>query len=190
MKRALVLLCMSCSSPPPPGDPLDQFLPSLPPTGGAPVCAAGRLTQDNFSTESVPGPASQGLPGDWFMRNDKIRVVVQAPNRAIGPCPSGGTIIDADRAQDPAGDQLGEIAPFLQLGRTVDFRAAELVRDGSQGGPAVLRFRGHDALDDYINITGIGGFASALEDSVRADVDLGLEAAVTYVLSPGETKVN
>ncbi len=191
MKRLLVLLCVSCSSPPPspPAASLDDFLPALPPTGGAAVCAAGKLTEANFATERVPGPASQGLPGDWFMRNDKIRVVVQAPNRAIGPCPFGGTLIDMDRVDGPAGDQLGEVAPFLQLGRTVDFRQPELVRDGSEGGPAVLRFRGHDVVDDYINVTGLGGFAGAVEDDVRADVDLGLQVAVTYVLEPGATHV-
>ncbi len=81
-------------------DPLEAALPALPPEGGPAVAAAGRLSQANFEQERVPGPAALGLPGDYFMRNDKIRVVVQAPGRAIGPCPYGGDILDADR--DPA----------------------------------------------------------------------------------------
>src|SRR5258706_4933521 len=100
---ALALLCISCSSPPPAAPALDDFLPALPPEGGAAVCAAGRLSEANFAAERVPGPASQGLPGDFFLRNDKVRVVVQAPNRAVGPCPYGGTLIDADRVEQPAG---------------------------------------------------------------------------------------
>jgi hypothetical protein len=192
MRRALfaILFCASCDQPAPPGGPtLDSFLPPLPSTGGPRVAFAGKLTEDNFATERVTGPASQGLPGDYFMRNDKIRVIVQAPNRAIGPCPFGGTILDADRIDEPAGDQLGEIAPFLQLGRTVDFQMGQVLLDGSQGGPAVLRFRGRDVVDDYINVTGVGGFAGAIESDFRADVDLGLDVAVTYLLAPGATHV-
>ncbi|MGZ3427515.1 MAG: hypothetical protein ACXVCV_12745, partial [Polyangia bacterium] len=127
-------------------------MPSLPPEGGAAIATAGRLDAANYDAERVPGPASQGLVGDYFMRNDKVRIVVQAPNRAIGPCPFGGNVIDADRVAQPAGDQLGEVSAFLQLGRTFAFDRAEVVRDGSKGGPAVLRFFGHDAKNDFIDV--------------------------------------
>jgi hypothetical protein len=169
--------------------PLEAALPSLPPEGGAQVAFAGRLDASNYDKERVPGPASQGLVGDYFMRNDEVRVVVQAPSRAIGPCPFGGNIIDADRVASPAGDQLGEVSAFLQLGRTFAFDRAEIVRDGSKGGPAVLRFWGHDAKNDFIDVVGLGGFALAVQDDYRADVDLKLQAAVTYILMPGESNV-
>ncbi|MGZ3404944.1 MAG: CehA/McbA family metallohydrolase [Polyangia bacterium] len=164
-------------------------MPSLPPEGGAAIATAGRLDAANYDAERVPGPASQGLVGDYFMRNDKVRIVVQAPNRAIGPCPFGGNVIDADRVAQPAGDQLGEVSAFLQLGRTFAFDRAEVVRDGSKGGPAVLRFFGHDAKNDFIDVVGLGGFALAVQDDYRADVDLKLSAAVTYILMPGETRL-
>src|SRR3954469_1552322 len=112
--------------------PLDAALPALPPEGGAQAAFAGRLDAANYDAERVPGPASQGLVGDYFLRNDKVRVIVQAPNRAIGPCPFGGNIIDFDRVEQPAGDQLGEVSAFLQLGRTLRFDRGEVVRDGSQ----------------------------------------------------------
>lgn len=168
-------------------DPLEAALPPLPPEGGPALAAAGRLTAENFTQEAVPGPASQGLVGDFFMRNDKVRLVVQAPGRAIGPCPFGGNVIDFDRVDDPAGDQLGEVSPFLQLGRTIAFDRAEIVRDGSRGGPAVLRFYGHDAKNDFINLPGVGSFAVGIADDYRADFDLKWRAAVTYILMPGET---
>ncbi|MGZ3407309.1 MAG: hypothetical protein ACXVAN_12745, partial [Polyangia bacterium] len=82
---------------------------------------AGRLSDGNFATQSVPGPASQGLVGDFYLRNDVVRAVIQAPGRSMGPCPWGGNLIDLDVVSNPAGDQLGEIAPFLALGRTVNF---------------------------------------------------------------------
>ena len=71
--------------------------------------------------EQVGGPASQGLAGDFYLRNDVVRAVVQAPGRAMGPCPWGGNVIDLDCVAKPAGDQLGEVSPFLALGRTVNF---------------------------------------------------------------------
>src|SRR5258706_818585 len=134
----LVVTLAACSEP----TPLESALPALPPTGGAALASAGRLTAANFETERVKGPASQGLVGDFFIRNDKVRFVVQAPGRAIGPCPFGGNVIDADNTA-AAGDQLGEVSPFLQLGRTINFTKMEIVRDGRAGGAAVLRAFGH-----------------------------------------------
>lgn len=183
----LLLAAAGCHTKEP--DPLRAALPTLPPTGGPVVTAAGQLTAANFEAERVAGPASQGLVGDYYMRNDKVRLVVQAPGRAIGPCPFGGNVIDFDRVDEPAGDQLGEVSAFLQLGRTFSFDSAEIVRDGSKGGPAVLRFYGHDAKDDFINIPGLGSFAVGISDEFLADVDLHLRAAVTYILMPGETHV-
>src|SRR3954468_4412736 len=116
-----LLVASGCSS----SDPLQAALPALPPTGGPPIAAAGRLTTANFDQERVPGPASQGLVGDYFLRNDKVRAVVQAPGRAIAPCPFGGNVIDLDRVDSPAGDQLGEVSAFLQLGRTFDWDSTE-----------------------------------------------------------------
>ena len=180
------LLFAACNHP----DPLTQALPTLPPEGGAPLAAAGLLTEENFERERVAGPAAQGLVGDYFLRNDKIRAVVQAGGRFIGPCPYGGNLIDADFVDAPAGDQLGEVSPFMQLGRTIDFRRGEVVRDGSRGGPAVLRFWGEDVKNNYIDIPGLGGLARAIGDDYRADVDLELQAAVTYVLMPGESHIS
>src|SRR5258706_8666028 len=165
---SFVLLSAACHAANP--DPLEAALPALPPTGGPQQAFAGRLTQENFATERVTGPAAQGLPGDYFMRNDLIRLIVQAPGRAIGPCPFGGNIIDADRVEAPAGDQFGELSPLVQLGRTVAPTRVEIVRDGAQGGPAVLRFWGHDAMDDFIDLPGIGSILAGISDDLRPTV--------------------
>src|SRR5207248_2192422 len=92
-------------------------------------------------------------------------------------------------AGKPRGDQLGEVGPYLQLGRSVEWKDYQLLRDGSGGGPAVLRFRGRDALDPYINITGVGSFTMAIEDDFRAFVDLGLDVVETITLAPGADHV-
>ncbi len=174
----------------PPGDPLAPYLPELPEAGGPQVTRAGRLTSDNFERERVPGPASQGRVGDYFLRNDRVRVVVQQPGRAIAPLPYGGNIIDMDFVDKPVGDQFGEVGLFLLTGRTANFTEVEVVRDGSAGGPAVLRCRGGDVVDDYVTITALGPVAPLFRDSVRAERELGLKLAVTYILSPGQDHVD
>jgi hypothetical protein len=148
---------------------------------------AGRLSDGSFAKESVPGPASQGLVGDFYLRNDVIRAVIQAPGRAMGPCPWGGNLIDLDLVAHPAGDQLGEISPFLALGRTVDFTDVHVEHDGSDGGPAVIVATGKDAIDDFINIYGLGGFTvAALSEALRPTLPLGLTVTATYTLAPGD----
>ncbi|MCS6914209.1 MAG: hypothetical protein RMK29_12835 [Myxococcales bacterium] len=175
---SVVPLCCALACQPE-ADPLDAFLQELPPEGGPALARAGRLTEDNYVRERIPGPAEQGLPGDYFMANDRIRVIIQQPGRAIGPVPYGGNIIDMDFVDRPQGDQLGEVGLFLLTGRTPSFRTAEIVRDGSAGGPAVLRFRGVDVLDDYITVQALGPVASIIADELRAETELGLRIAVT-----------
>jgi hypothetical protein len=182
--------CAGDGTSPAPADPLLPYLPTLAPTGGAPAARAGRLTADNFARERVAGAASQGLVGDYFMANDVIRVVIQQPGRAISPLPYGGNIIDMDFVRDPVGDQLGEVGLFMMTGRTGGFTDAEIVRDGSQGGPAVLRFRGADIRNDYIDIEALGPLAALFSDRLSAENQLGLKLAVTYVLSPGASRVD
>ncbi|MDB4966108.1 MAG: hypothetical protein JWN44_1797 [Myxococcales bacterium] len=149
---------------------------------------AGRLSESNFEREHVGGPASQGLAGDFYLRNDVVRAVVQAPGRAMGPCPWGGNVIDLDLVANPAGDQLGEISPFLALGRTVNFTDVHVDKDGSDGGAAVIVARGEDAIDDFINIYGLGGFTvAALSESLRPTIPLKLEVTATYTLAPGDS---
>src|SRR5437773_5915868 len=144
---ACLLLAACTAGPAVDDDPLARFLPPLPAEGGAAGASAGRITAANAMAERVPGPASQGLVGDYYMRNDKIRLVIQAPGRDVAVVPFGGNVIDLDLVDRPRGDQLGEVGPFLQLGRTVEWKGAvEVVRDGSGGGPAVVRLRGRDAL--------------------------------------------
>jgi len=149
---------------------------------------AGRLGDSNYDKERVPGPASQGLVGDFYLRNDVVRAVVQAPGRAMGPCPWGGNLIDLDVVANPAGDQLGEISPFLALGRTVNFTDVHVDKDGSDGGPAVIVASGEDAIDDFINIYGLGGFTvAALSEALRPTIPLKLRVTATYTLAPGDS---
>src|SRR5207244_2740281 len=95
-----------------------------------------------------------------------------------------------DLVDDPQGDQLGEVSPFLQLGRTIEFTSVEVKNDGSDGGAAVIVAKGHDQINDFINIVGIASFTVELvSDAARASVKLGLDATATYTLAPGSSEV-
>ncbi|MBI5480068.1 MAG: CehA/McbA family metallohydrolase [Deltaproteobacteria bacterium] len=158
------------------------------------------LTDANAAQELIGGSAAQGKVGDYFLRNDRIRVVISQPEREIAPQPYGGNIIDADllRTADdpyaqhpdsarPGNDRLGEMGVIYVTGRTLEFTAPEILADGSGGGVAAIRFMGRDALNDYINLAGMG--IIPIPDNLIADTPQELDGAVTYVLEPASNVV-
>lgn len=168
------------------GASLDDFLPELPePTGEAPSVFAGVIGADDES-ELVPGPASSGLPGDYFLRNARGRFVIEAPTRVLGQLPYGGNLVDAvpvgADGGDLAPDHFGEISFIYRLGRTCEHTSVEVVQDGSGGGAAVIRARGVAVSDDALNIRGVG--LLPLDRDLIPDYPDGVECATTYVLEP------
>jgi hypothetical protein len=166
------------------GPSLDDYLPELPPSGGADGAYARRI---DSASDLLVGPAAQGLVGDTLIGNQRARFVIQAPGRVIGVVPPGGNLIDAALI-DSAGAQLtpdhfGELSLIYKLGRTCDHQTLEVVRDGSAGGAAVVRARGVTIADDYLDMKGIP--AIPVDGDVDPDLDDHLECATTYVLEPG-----
>ena len=85
----------------------------------------------------IGGEAAQGRIGDLMLENDKIRVIIQGPDRHIQPNPYGGQIIDADIRRDgPGRDAFGKIAPLYAFGRTQKATSVDVYRDrdGRAGG--------------------------------------------------------
>ncbi|MCE9576326.1 MAG: CehA/McbA family metallohydrolase [Deltaproteobacteria bacterium] len=163
---------------------IDDFYPTLPPTGGA----TGAFARAATASDLLTGPAAQGLVGDLVIGNDKARFIVQATGRTIGVVPPGGNLIDAalvnaDGSQATE-DHFGELSMVYKLGRTCDHQSLEIVRDGSKGGPAVIRAVGVTTANDYVDMKGIP--AIPVDGDVDPDVDDHLECATTYVLSPGK----
>lgn len=195
MKRILcaVLLC-ACGSgggddavdaPPAtdaaPATTIDDFLPPLPtPDGTAQRVFAGPITEANAAAELLPGAARQGLAGDVYLRNDRVRFTIQAPWRAIGTLPYGGNVVDGAFLDHD--DYLGEVGFSYAGGRSCAHDRVEVVLDGADGGPAVVRAFGHTAINDSGNIAGsIGASFSGLQ----ADREDGFTCATTYTLAPG-----
>jgi hypothetical protein len=164
---------------------LSDYYPELPPTGGPQGASAGEVTDPS---QLVSGPAQSGMVGDFFIKNEKVSFIVQAPTRVIGVIPQGGNVVDAvltDGNQQIVDDHFGELSMIYLLGRTCEPDRIEVVRDGSAGGPAVLRAIGKTGNNDFINLKGIGILPVAM--AVDPDIDDGMDCATTYVLSPGST---
>ncbi|HTM21826.1 MAG TPA: CehA/McbA family metallohydrolase [Kofleriaceae bacterium] len=164
---------------------LDDFLPPVPdPTGEAQTVYAGQIAD---SSELVDGPAAQGMIGDYYIRNDKARFIVQAATRVIGVVPQGGNLVDAvpvDADGNPSReDHFGELSMIYIAGRTCEHESVEVLRDGSGGGAAVLRARGHSGNNDFINLRGIGVLSIPIE--LDPDIEDQVDCATTYVLEPG-----
>lgn len=169
------------------GPGLEDFYPELPPAGGAQSAWAGEVTAANAGDELVTGPAAQGQVGDFYIRNGRVTFIVSAPTRVIGVVPQGGNIMDAAELL-PDGtqrlpDHFGELSLIYKAGRTCEHTTMEIVRDGSQGGPAVLRARGRSGNNDFINLKGLG--ILPVSDDLDPDVPDEFECATTYILNPG-----
>ena len=161
---------------------LSDFYPPVP-SGSAKGASAGEVTD---ASQLVTGPAQQGLVGDFFIKNDVVTFIVQAPTRAIGVIPQGGNVIDAvltDGTRQTVDDHFGELGLIYKLGRTCEPDRMEIVRDGAKGGPAVLRAIGKSGNNDFINIKAIG--VLRVDDAVDPDIADGVECATTYILQPG-----
>lgn len=184
--RPLCLICvtlLACGDNKP---GLDSYFPPIPAaTGGAQQAFAGEVTDPS---QLVTGPAQSGLVGDYFLKNDKVTFIVQAPTRVIGVIPQGGNVVDAvltDGTKQTVDDHFGELGLIYLLGRTCEPDHIEIVRDGAKGGVAVLRSIGKSGNDDFLNIKGIGVLPVDITED--PDIDDGIECATTYILSPGST---
>lgn len=165
---------------------LADYYPKLPATTGeAQGAFAGQVTDPS---QLVTGPAQSGLVGDFFLKNDQVTFIIQAPTRVIGVIPQGGNVVDAvltDGTHQTVDDHFGELGLIYLLGRTCEPDRVEIVRDGSKGGVAVLRAIGKSGNDDFLNIKGIG--VLPVDPTVDPTNEDNVACATTYVLAPGTT---
>jgi hypothetical protein len=168
------------------GSGLDDYYPPIPgATAGSAIATAGQVTE---ASQLVTGPAQSGLVGDFFIKNDKVTFIVQAPTRVIGVIPQGGNVVDAvltDGTHQTVDDHFGELGLIYLFGRTCEPTEVDIVRDGSKGGVAVLRAVGKTGNDDFIDIKGIG--VLPVDPSEDPAFDDGMDCATTYILEPGTT---
>jgi len=148
-----------------------------------------RARQIADPADLVTGPLAHGRLGDWLLENGNARFVVQdAPQRdlySIGQF--GGNLIDAERvvAGVPQGrDNFFEIQPAVNIESILHHETIEIVNDGQDGTPAVVRACGPDDLLDFVNASSeVAGLGVSIPPGTD-DTDQNIEGCTTYSLAP------
>ena len=137
----------------------------------------------------LSGPLARGVPGDFVLENEHLRVIIQKAGRqwlSIGTF--GGNIIDVSR-KDAAGgmlpDHMEEFVIGLNIENTANFTDVVIVRDGSDGQSAMICATGPDDLLELANpSSAIREFGLPLPPSAD-DRDLDVEVETCYTLERG-----
>jgi len=164
------------------------FAEGCPPT-------AGVLARQIGSDGSLPGKVAVGTRGDYLLANEHAAFVVTEPDKGSTYYYYGGIVADAvpmDGCAVVGDDRLDEVAlvvgqiDLANISQSIlrGFRgtAAEVLADGSDGGPATVRVRG---VDDTHWLVEYELVVEAIEDGGRElSSPLGVEIVVDYTLYP------
>ena len=162
---------------------------------GVAFAAARKILDEG---DLIGGPMATGRPGDYLLANDKIKVIISDVGRdPVGfVAPYGGHIIDADLVRGPGeagNDQFMAMSHMINIEATFNATDIQVINDGSNGGPAIVRATGLDDSLDYINVSQmLKAFDIGIPLSVPAsadDVDIPVEIVVDYTLDPGNNYV-
>ncbi len=140
----------------------------------------------------IGGPSATLDLGDFILENDQIRVgILGAVNldgqqaNSMGPGLYGGSLVDVDLVRPEAGyanghglDQFAEVFPTVNL-KITGTEGVEIVRDGSDGGPAEVRMYGPS--EPYFSLL-------ELLDVLCVPATHG-QFSTSYVLEPGKRYV-
>jgi len=150
------------------------------------TCSAEkRASATRISTvnQRIGGPKALGEVGDYLLENDKIRLIIQGPGPNRANTVFAGSLIDAD-LQRPQGskergrDQVQEVLPAFVFD-VVQPSSFEVVRDGSDGGAAVLSIQGKGG--DLLQMVALISTGLLFPQNLTFRVD--------YILEPGKSYV-
>lgn len=154
-----------------------------------PKARAVRISRED---QLIHGPTADSQIGDYLLENSVARFVVQdAPKRELANVATyGGNLIDAELINRPGRDNFLEIQPMVNIETVINAQSVEIVNDGQDGTPAIVRSCGPDDTLDFINpssnireMTGIE-FPPSVDD---ADYDV--DGCTDYVLEPAVARV-
>ncbi|MCH8815987.1 MAG: carboxypeptidase regulatory-like domain-containing protein, partial [Chloroflexi bacterium] len=171
--------------------PTNTATPTPTPTKAPEFNAVAKVIAD--AEDLIEGPMSRGRLGDYLLANSEIQVVIQDIERNIFSVGQfGGQILDADlvrEVSDPERDNFEEWAVGINLENTGHYTKVNIINDGSNGQPAVIRVTGVDDLLDFINPSSqVAGFGLELPAGFD-DVDLPVEVTTDYTLAPNDNFV-
>jgi len=146
---------------------------------------AGIIRDGEAGDAAVPeGMAAEAGPGDLVLWNENVRFVVQGAYPSHGYVDGGGQIIDADivRPEGQLGrDAVDDMVLSFGVGRIVHHTRVEVISDGTDGEPAVVRAWGTDSRWEMIH-----GVFEATDDILP---ELSLEVVTDYTLEPGSWSI-
>jgi hypothetical protein len=95
-----------------------------------------------------------GKVGDYFLANDRIRVVIDDIGKRQGFAESGGNIVDAARREQNI-DLLTQLITYFDnsFPRQAIYDRAEILKNGSDGREARIRVSGVEMKDKKIRVT-------------------------------------
>jgi len=204
---SLLASCTSEDSSKPPGSSgtaIEQGVgASTAPFGqGCPKSEQSLARRLDQSAGRMPGARVVGDTGDYLLANDKAAFVISAPVSAEMPQRTwyhyGGIVVDAgpvDGCKMASPDQIDEIGLVLGTLNPADFTSSilrsfradkvEVVNDGADGKPAVVRASGVDDTFQLIEYQLIRVAVEAGKEKARSK-PFGVRIEVDYVLDPGD----
>jgi hypothetical protein len=147
-----------------------------------------RVRQITDSADLIEGPLAHGRIGDWLIENEFARFIVQdvAQRDMYSVGGFGGNVIDLELKANPGNDNFIEIQPMLNVETVVNAIEVEVVNDGQDGTPAILRTCGPDDLLDFVNPSSqIADFGQSVPPNLD-DNDQTVWACTEYRLDPSD----
>jgi hypothetical protein len=164
-------------SEPGPGQGTDGPDPATPLTAGA------RLGRYRGGAPLITGPEARCREGDFILQNAILTACISDGPPADQMHFTAGRIIDLVPTNDPTGDTLDFIGPALGLLEASTDELA-ILRDGSDGGPAVLRSTGVDLpLKLLVGSLGTSLLTPSIHVRVETEFRLGPEATALEVVT-------
>jgi hypothetical protein len=155
------------------------------------AAAEPRARRITHAGDLIEGPLAHGRLGDWLLENCSARFVIQdAPQRdlhSIGQY--GGNLIDAEIVGRPGRDQFFEFQPALNVETVINAQTVEIVNDGLNGQPAIVRSCGPDDLIDYINPSSVAEDLGFTFPPRANDANQNIDACTEYTLDVGNRYV-
>jgi len=150
-----------------------------------------RLRRISDPADLITGPLAHGQLGDWLLENGSARFVIQdvAKRDLYSVGGFGGNLIDAELVGRPGLDNFLETQPAVNVETVINAQTVEIVNDGQDGLPAVLRTCGPDDILDFVNVSTIlteRGFP--IIPGVD-DQDYDVEGCTEYALAPAATSL-
>jgi hypothetical protein len=138
------------------------------------------------AADLIRGPLGHSKLGDYLLENGSARFAIQDVGQrelySVGQY--GGNLIDAEIVGRPDLDNFLEVQTGLNIETVINAQTLEIVNDGQDGTPAVIRTCGPDDLLDFVNpssqVVDLGLPFPALAN----DRDLEIEGCTSYSLEP------